>query len=63
MIEPENDCHFSEDLCRLYREQEKVKASHLDVCDQILLSPSIDQRHRDWVPASEWTRNLPKDHD
>jgi hypothetical protein len=57
-MERDSDYEFSEDLCRVYRELEHTKSTHLDLCDQILNAPSVADHHREWMPASEWTNKL-----
>jgi hypothetical protein len=52
------DCDLAEDLCRVYRDIERAKAATRDVCDLILTAPSETDRRREWVPASEWTKNF-----
>ena len=46
----EGGLEYLDDLCLRYREMERSKAMHLDVCDLIL---STDGRRREWVPSSE----------
>ena len=52
------DCDYAEDLCRVYKEIEHAKAVDLDMCGLILESSLPDQGRREWVPASEWTRDF-----
>jgi hypothetical protein len=52
------NCDYSEDLCRVYKNLEHSRAMDLDLCELILQSSSPEQNRREWIPASEWTRNF-----